>query len=90
MSKSMMWVSVIGGILCVAALVFAFQMKEQGNANAVQYQTLDKLKELGQVEEVSFEDWVKAHPNEGKKFQEWKKNQLEQSNKPVEQETPIK
>jgi hypothetical protein len=75
MSPSMRWISIIGGILCVAALVFAFQMKENAGSYSVQYQTLDKLKELGQVEEVSFEEWIKNHPNEGKRFQEWKKQQ---------------
>ena len=87
MSKTLQVIIILGVVLSTAFLVFSFQQREKSKADFVEFQQLEKLKEQGQVEEISFEEWKKNNPNASEKYLEWRKQQFE---KPQEPATPEK
>ncbi len=86
MSKTLQVIIILGVVLSTAFLVFSFQQREKSKADYVEFQQLEKLKEQGQVEEISFEEWKKNNPNASEKYLEWRKQQFEKPQEPTPQE----
>jgi hypothetical protein len=82
MSKPLQVMIVLGMILMTGFLIFSFQQKEKSKADYVEFQQLERLKEQGKVEEITFEEWKKQNPTASDKYLEWRKQQLENPNKP--------
>jgi hypothetical protein len=82
MSKTLQVMIVLGVILMTGFLVFSFQQKEKSKADYVEFQQLERLKEQGKVEEITFEEWKKQNPTASDKYLEWRKQQLEKPAQP--------